>query len=162
MQDKGDILMKQMRKGFSLVTAIFFMVLVATIATLGLSLSATTSKHTTDIFLREQAELLAQSATELAVMNLLQTTFDATNCPAQPANRSIVNINFPSDANTLFTATVDVVQIFGVMNGCGTPITLDGAGNNPSTGTVILDVTVTSNPDFNIPIRFHRRTIQKL
>ncbi|QKF92465.1 hypothetical protein [Campylobacter sp. CCUG 57310] len=158
--------MKQMRKGFSLVTAIFFMVLVATIATLGLSLSVTTSKHTTDIFLREQAELLAQSATELAVMNLLQTTFSATNCPtAAGGDRRIFKpnpLNFPDNANPLFTIQVEVVEIFGVMNGCGTPITLDGAGNNPSTGTVILDVTVTSNPNFNIPVTFHRRTIQKL
>ena len=154
--------MKKMRSGFSLVVAIIFMVLVATMATFALSLSATTSKHTTDIFLREQAELIAQSATELAVRNLLETTFNAANCPTLPANRPFLNINFPDNANTLFTATVDVVEIFGVMNGCGNPIALNAAGVSHSTGTVILDVTVTSVPGLNIPIRFHRRTIQKL
>lgn len=155
--------MNRMRSGFSLVIAIIFMVLVATIATLALNLSATTAKHTTDIFLREQAELLGQSATEIAVINLLQMTFNAANCPLNAANRQIVNINFPNDATPLLTATVDVVQMFGVMGGCGTAITLDAAGNNESTGTVILDVTVEANQNItNTPVRFHRRTIQKL
>ncbi|MGB2552474.1 hypothetical protein ACPF04_04775 [Campylobacter sp. MOP51] len=156
-----------MRSGFSLVMAIMFLVLVATLSMFALSLSATTSKHTTDIFLREQAELLAQGATEMAVQNLLGMEIGnvggTQRCPtANAAARRIVNTNLSRNGTILFNVTVDVVDFIGQINGCGTPITLDGAGNNPSTGTVILDVTVTSNPDFNIPIRFHRRTIQKL
>lgn len=155
--------MRKMRSGFSLVMAIIFMVLVATIATFALSISATTAKHTTDIFLREQAELLAQSATEIAVQNLLGMTFSAATCPDTDGRRQVVNRNFPNNAAAIFTVTVDVVEMFGNINGCGTAITATPAGViSPSAGTVILDVTVTSNPDINIPIRFHRRTIQKL
>ena len=52
MQNKGDILM---RKGFSLVTAIIFIVLIATLGMFSLNISATTARQTTHIFLREQA-----------------------------------------------------------------------------------------------------------
>lgn len=158
--------MKKMRNGFSLVTAIFFMVLVATIATLALSISATTAKHTTDIFLREQAELLAQSATEIAVSRILGTTtavapqpLSAANCYTLDANsrRIIQNEPFPDNRSPLFRVTVNVVSVIGNINGCGTAI------NTPtSAGTVVLDVFVDSVDRTNFPVRFHRRTIQKL
>ena len=61
-----------MRRGFSLIIAIIFLVLVATIGMFSLNTSAVTAKQTTDIFLREQADLLAQSATEVVILNLLQ------------------------------------------------------------------------------------------
>mgnify|MGYP000853546748 FL=1 len=57
-----------MKKGFSLITAIIFMVLIATLSLFSLNISSLTAKQTTDVFLREQAELLAQSATELAIL----------------------------------------------------------------------------------------------
>lgn len=151
-----------MRSGFSLVMAIMFLVLVATLSMFALSLSATTSKHTTDIFLREQAELLAQGATEMAVQNLLAMEIGSgggtKKCPtSNVASRKIVDANLTRSGGTLFNVTVNVVDFIGQIDGCGTAISTP-----TSVGTVILDVTVTSNPDFNIPIRFHRRTIQKL
>lgn len=151
-----------MRSGFSLVMAIMFLVLVATLSMFALSLSATTSKHTTDIFLREQAELLAQGATEMAVQNLLAMQIGnggtPQQCPtANPAARRIVNTNLARNGANLFAVTVDVVDFIGQINGCGTAIQTP-----TSVGTVILDVTVTSNPALGIPVRFHRRTIQKL
>lgn len=156
-----------MRSGFSLVMAIMFLVLVATLSMFALSLSATTSKHTTDIFLREQAELLAQGATEMAIQRLLGMQIGMggapQECPTQNANaREIIDTTFSRNGATLFNVRVDLVHFIGQINSCGTPITLDATGNNPSTGTVILDVTVTSDQNLNIPVRFHRRTIQKL
>lgn len=151
-----------MRSGFSLVLAIMFLVLVATLSMFALSLSATTSKHTTDIFLREQAELLAQGATEMAVQNLLAMEIGSgggtKTCPTtEVASRRIVNTSLARDGATLFDVTVDVVDFIGQIDSCGTAIQTP-----TSVGTVILDVTVTSNPALGIPIRFHRRTIQKL
>lgn len=153
-----------MRRGFTMVIAIFFMVLVATLGAFALNLSSATAKHTTDIFLREQAELLAQGATEIAVMNLLERKFDATttNCPtAAGGDRRIFTpnpLNFLDNTNPLFTIQVEVVEFFGDINGCGTAISTDA-----SKGTVILDVTVEANQNItNTPVRFHRRTIQKL
>ena len=57
-----------MRKGFSLITAIVFMVLIATLSALALSFSALNVKQTSDTYLREQAELLLQSSTEYALL----------------------------------------------------------------------------------------------
>ncbi|QCD52913.1 hypothetical protein [Campylobacter sp. RM16192] len=146
-----------MRSGFTIVMAIFFMVLVATLGAFALSLSTSTAKHTTDIFLREQAELLAQGAAEMAIEKILfdKNKLSATNCPGV----DFLITKFPSDtSDKLFEIKVDVVKIFGDINGCGTAISTDA-----SKGTVILDVTVTANQNItNTPVRFHRRTIQKL
>ena len=57
-----------MRKGFSLITAIIFIVLIATLSMFSLNISSLTAKQTTDVFLREQAELLAQGATEMDIL----------------------------------------------------------------------------------------------
>ena len=68
-----------MKKGFGILTAIIFLVVIGTIGTLALSISTSTTKQTSDIFLREQAELLAQSANEYAM--LAYTGHDRTsNC----------------------------------------------------------------------------------
>lgn len=146
-----------MRRGFTMVIAIFFMVLVATLGAFALNLSSATAKHTTDIFLREQAELLAQGATEMAVERILSNPnqLSGTNCPGA----NFLSTRFPDNTeNRLFDIRVDVIQIFGDINGCGTAISTDA-----SKGTVILDVTVTANQNItNTPVRFHRRTIQKL
>lgn len=144
-----------MRRGFSLIIAIIFLVLVATIGMFSLNTSAVTAKQTTDIFLREQAELLAQSATEVAILNLLQRNF-STDCPITAGNEIIVNQPFPDAANTLFRVTVRVDRLFGTIGTCvGDAISTPG-----SVGTVILDTVVRSTTE--IPVRVHRRTIQKL
>ena len=144
-----------MRRGFSLIIAIIFLVLVATIGMFSLNTSAVTAKQTTDIFLREQADLLAQSATEVAILNLLQRNF-STDCPITAGNEIIVNQPFSDAANTLFNVTVRVDRLFGTIGTCvGNAISTPG-----SVGTVILDTVVQSATP--IPVRVHRRTIQKL
>ncbi len=168
MQNKGDILM---RKGFSLVTAIIFIVLIATLAMFSLNTSATTAKQTSDVFLREQAELLAQGATEIAVFNLLNTNFtQVANCAFLNAGNPtpLLQTTFPTNnvATSLFTVTVTANMALGTIGACdGTA----GRGSAvvpiltpESAGTVILDVVVTSANANVPPIRIHRRTIQKL
>ena len=75
MQNKGGVLMK---KGFSLITAIIFMVLIATLSLFSLNISSLTAKQTTDVFLREQAELLAQNALQGKMQKYFPPTFLAT------------------------------------------------------------------------------------
>ena len=60
--------MKTMQKGFALVAAIFFIIIVATTAITALSIASMTARDVNNIQNREQAMLLAQSATELAVL----------------------------------------------------------------------------------------------
>lgn len=151
-----------MRKGFSLITAIIFMVLIATLSMFALNISSLTSKQTTDVFLREQAELLAQSATEIAILNLLRMNF-STNCPLNLPNRNIVNTLFPNNATPMFRVTVTLERLFGTFGACNQPSAANPALNHAaSAGTVILDVVVTQANANMPPIRIHRRTIQKL
>ena len=60
-----------MRRAFSLVTAIFVMVLIGTILALAFTLSSTTVKQTGDVYMREQARLLAKSAVEYEILRIM-------------------------------------------------------------------------------------------
>ena len=158
-----------MKRGFSLVTAIVFVVLIATLAMFSLNVSVTTAKQTSDIFLREQAELLAKGATEIAILRLLQTDF------MQPANRALIDTNanlmqtfFPTQnaATSLFQANVTINKMFGKVGVCdgtaGRGTAVIPISTTASAGTIILDVVVRSANANVPPIRVHRRTIQKL
>ena len=156
-----------MRKGFSLITAIIFVVLVATLAMFSINTSATTAKQTSDVFLREQAELLAQGATEIAIFNLLNTNFtQAANCTLLDTNTNIMQTTFPTNnvATSLFAVTIN--KVFGAIGLCdgtaGRGTAVIPVGTSASIGTIILDVTVTSTKPNVFPVRYTRRTIQKL
>lgn len=70
-----------MRKGFSLITAIFVMVLMATLALLVFNMSSKLTSTTTSQYQREQALLLAKSYTELAIMSVINHDRNTTgNC----------------------------------------------------------------------------------
>lgn len=158
-----------MRKGFSLITAIIFVVLVATLAMFSINTSATTAKQTSDVFLREQAELLAQGATEIAIFNLINTNFtQVANCASLDSNANIMQTLFPTNnvTTSLFNVTVTVNKVFGTIGVCdgtaGRGTAVITVTTSASIGTVILDVTVTSTKPNVFPVRYTRRTIQKL
>ncbi len=69
MQRKGDILMKNkpMRKAFSMITAIFVIVIMATIAAFVMNLSGKIVKSTTAQYRDAQASLYAKSYTEFVL-----------------------------------------------------------------------------------------------
>jgi type II secretory pathway pseudopilin PulG len=70
-----------MRRAFSLVTAIFVMIIMASIAALVFNLSGKSVQATTLQYRQEQAALLAKSYTELAVMAILRHDRDTLrNC----------------------------------------------------------------------------------
>ncbi|WP_169779119.1 type IV pilus modification PilV family protein [Campylobacter curvus] len=153
-----------MRRGFSLLAAIFFVVVTSSLCMLALSLSNTTSRQASEIYLREQAELLAQGATEYAVLEILNHDFKNEGC--WPKKTEDKKGNFPNDANPILTYEVDITY-FGDIGTCaGIPVQ-----SKESAGTVMLDVFVKSygydesdrdkmkTPN---PIAFHKRTLQKL
>jgi len=154
------------RRGFGLITAIVLLVLIATVGTMILSIATTSSKKATDDYQRIQAEMLARSATEFAVMRV--QGFDRNNGGKCLENLDInaspfdvnVTINYllkgnkPANcANTNIFASADV----------NTPEVAD----SDLSGTVILDVVVTEQMPSDQstwnkePIRIHKRTIQK-
>lgn len=152
-----------MTRGFSLITAIIFIVLVATFGALALSLSSLNVKQTSDLYLKAQAELLAQSATEYALLAISAHNIAATNnCLNQ------INATYPNGTNPTFNINITIKYL-----GRGLPVgTTEGAPNcnilsnniqnNDSNITVLIDTFVTTHEGIATePIRFHRRTLQK-
>lgn len=144
-----------MRRGFSLITAIIFLILVATISALTLSFSAQSVKQTSDIFLKSQAELLVQSATEYAL--LAMSGHDYTNNCLES-----INIFYPTALNYTHEINVSIMYIGNGLTCSATSILINTLDTNDSNRTVIIDTRVSTNPTISTePIRIHRRTIQK-
>jgi len=71
MQRSSNILNKKdMRSGMAMIMAIAFLVIVSTLLALMLNLTAQTSSRTNHIYFSEQAQLLAKSATEFAMLSI--------------------------------------------------------------------------------------------
>ena len=145
-----------MRKGFSLITAIIFIVLVATIAALALSFSTFSTKQTSDLFLREQAELLVQSGTEYALLAISGHDINTTN-----GCLNAINAQYPqAGAAAIFDINITINYMgSGLPAGCN--ILSNTVATSDSNMTVIIDTIVTDHNLSTEPIRLHRRTIQK-
>jgi len=148
-----------MRKGFSLITAIVFTVLIASIAALALTFSSFTTKQTSDLYLREQAELLLQSSTEFALLAISGHDINATGTCINTINTQYIPT---TGANPLFDINISISYIGNGLPAAGCTI----LGNNTlatpdSNVTVIIDTIVEDHNLSTEPIRLHRRTIQK-
>ncbi len=106
-----------MRNAFSLITAIFVMLIMATVAAFILNLSGKITQETGAQYRQEQAALLARSYTELAVM-------------------AVIN----HDRNTTSSCIEDIDGVVnGVLpNGPVTGSTADGSGYNVMTRVYYL------------------------
>ena len=175
------------KRGFALIAAIFFIILVATVAVTSLSTASMTARDTINAHAREQALLLAQSATEFAVMAMQghiyrDTTvavpqFNAAGNPIlDPATGNQVTADVTGD-NCLehidltypgFAITVDLYYMDNAL-GCsaannispGTPIAVNPVTLAGGTHMALVDVTVRSTTGDLPPIVYNRRTLQK-
>lgn len=147
-----------MRRGFTLIAAIFFVVIASSICMLALSIATTSVKQNSEIYLREQSELVARAATEYAILAIISNDFSATCLGKQSKNASEDN-PISGEFGDLFTFKV-YVKYFGDMGICsGDAVAATGANQ----GTIMLDVFVSSKPGkASNPINFHKRTLQKL
>ena len=147
-----------MRRGFTLIAAIFFVVIASSICMLALSLATTSVKQNSEIYLREQSELVARAATEYAMLAIISNDFSTTCLGKQSENASEDN-PITGEFGNLFTFKV-YVKYFGDMGVCsGDAVAATGANQ----GTIMLDVFVSSKPGkASNPINFHKRTLQKL
>jgi len=136
-----------------MITAIVFMILVATLGALALSLSTSTVKQTSDLYLREQAELLLQSSAEYALLAISGHDF-TSEC------LNNIHINYPA-TNKLFDIDISINYLGSNLPAGCQRFTTNDIDTNESNLTVILDITVTDNNLSTEPIRLHRRTIQK-
>ncbi|MDD2358476.1 MAG: type II secretion system protein [Thiovulaceae bacterium] len=141
-----------------MIMAIILIVVLTTIMALTLTFTSQTTKQTTDLYLREQAVLLAQSAAEytmLAISGHDRGVNGNTNC------LGAVNIQYPTSINPIFDINVSIGYIgLNCQNGFNY---IQNISTPESNGTVLLDITVSSDSNTSTePIRYFRRTIQKL
>ena len=99
-----------MKKGFSLILAIIFILLVASIGALSMSISSSSAKTSVNLFIHEQAKLLADGAAEYAIMKVQQNDFTAT-CVDE------IEINYPNDTSPTFRANISITYIGDIGDG---------------------------------------------
>ena len=145
------------RKGIALVTAIAFLLIMVTIMGLMVSMTAQTSKQGADLYFQEQAQLLAKSATEFALLAISGHDRVANNDCVNRINSTYMGIY---DVNT-------TIRYIGFPNsgfGANCNRYIENIQTPESNGTILIDVYVTLNTaaaGTTEEIRFHRRTMQK-
>ena len=156
---KGESMYVTKHRGFAMILAIFIIVLVAGAGALLMHNAAKGSKTVSDNYLRAQASLLAESATEFAVMRAqgFDTSVGAGgNC----LNQLNITVNDASNS-PMFDANVSLTYSFrGPAPVGGTCVFLEG--NTSKDTTILVDTVVTDHNLSTEPIRVHKRTWQKL
>jgi len=166
MQRKSRIL--KGRNGFAMIMAIFFMIIIATLLLYMLGSTTETAQRTTNTYVNEQAQLLAKSATEYAVLRVSGVDRDGDDDVVGTADDkcdeiSSFNAQYPNTTNPIFDINVTIAFIgFGNYDDCNNYI--NTISTPESNGTMLIDVYVQDNPSLMLtePIRYHRRTLQKL
>ena len=158
-----------MRKAFSMLTAIFIIVLMATVAAFIMNLSGKMVKGTTAQFQREQSVLLAKSYTEYAIMAVTANEHNSTNC----LDNITGGYGDDGSGNDLYSINVDISYIGNTDPDTGIP-SLQGhcarelsttAMTKKSPLNIIIDVFVSykdlTHPD-DLNMTYHRRSLQKI
>ena len=155
------------KKAFSMITAIFVIVIMATVSALIMNVTGKTIKETTQQYQKEQAALLARSYTELAIFRVL----NADRSAAGGCINSFTDTFGAVAGSTGYNIRVNIGYLGNnaLLGDCaGTAISkwaanIDGIDNTIS---LVID-TYISYKDFDDlngdrNITFHRRTLQKL
>lgn len=144
------------RSGFAMIMAIFVVFLIAMGGALLMRSSTQESKAVGDKYIRAQAQLLAKSATEYAVMRI--QGFNAAGCLNQ-LNITVYNSGGQIAGNEMFDINVSMNYSFrGVAPGGTCNILASSTGKD---STVLMDVTVTDHNLGTEPIRINERSWQK-
>lgn len=165
MQRQVRILKHSSRRGFALITAVFLMILLSTMLLKMLSFSSSDAQQVVNDYLLEQAQLAAYGATEFAMLQI-STENHTAGCT------QAISMDYPSTGTKLFDVGITIQYVWngagpGGTNCDNTLVT----GNTVSVttaeqdGSAYIDVVVASDPvttGLTEPIRFHRRTLQKL
>ena len=158
MQRKNNIL-RNKRPAFAMIMAISVIVIVATIMAIGMLLSTKSAKKTADLYLYEQAVLLAHSAAEYSLLKIAQ------DGPCSHFN----DLQFTQDGIYQIKITNRFIYTAPLPAACID----DGSANDnvyatvitpEQNGSVLMDVSVSIVDPTVIsePIRYFKRSIQKL
>jgi len=145
------------RSGIAMMMAITVIVIMATILSLSLTMTAITSKKSIDLYLYEQSVLLSKSATEYALLQIAQ------HKPCSDLDSDLLNFTQDSiyDINISIQYIYHEDETYCTDNG-GSLYT--DVQTVEQSGSALIDVTVsvTDETISSEPIRFFRRTLQKL
>jgi len=159
------------RRGFALIAAIFLMLLLSMMLLKMLAFTADSNKRTLYEYLNEQAILLTYSATEYAVLAISGTDRATSGC------LTTINASYPSSgSDKMFDITTTIRYVwsddpaFGADRLSNLPASCKGTNLHAQVqspeehGAALVDVVVKSAAGLGLdePIRFHRRTLQKL
>lgn len=138
------------KSGIAIIMAITVIVIISTIMALSLSMTTLTTKKTTDIYLYEQAMIYSKSVAELALLEI--------------AEKGCQN-NFNTSFDGIYDANITMKYIYtsATQNIAGISCNeyISYIQTDEQNGSVLMDITVTSEAGTE-PIRYFRRTIQKL
>jgi type II secretory pathway pseudopilin PulG len=159
----------KMRRGFSMITAIFVILLLSTVGGYIVNLAGKTVKTTTFQYRKEQSAILAKSYTELAIMGATANNANDTNC--LESIKGTVGTN--PDQGEGYSVEVKISYIGDDKLQCSPEHTLyKDIAISPNDLYIIVDVFV-KYIDFDVVamgtvtadtprITYHRRTLQKL
>ena len=149
---------QRQRKAFSMMTAVFIIILMATVASFVMNTSGKMVKETTTQFQREQAVLLANSYTEYAIMAVMANEHNSTNC------LNIISGNF-GGATTGYNTTVEISYIGNGTLGTCAKILSNTVATPKSPLNIIVD-TFVRYPDHDHPdgllMTYHSRRLLKI
>ncbi len=145
-----------MRNAFSMLTAIFIIVLMATVAAFIMNLSGKMVQGTTVQFQREQSVLLAKSYTEYAIMAVTANEHNSSNC-----------LNNISGTYGIYNVDVNISYIGGTDLDASCNTLTNSVATVKSPLNIIIDVFVSYNeldhPSSTPPkLTYHRRSLQKI
>jgi len=165
------------KKAFSMITAIFVIVIMSTVTSLIMNITGKTIKSTTQQYQKEQAALLARSYTELAILYVINYDRNVTNNCLES-----ITDHFGEAGDNGYNIRINIKYLGNdtLLANCRNNIEFDGsfdlanqnstwadnsAGKIDDTISLIIDTYITYK-DFDDPsnrnITFHRRTLQKL
>lgn len=178
-----------MRKAFSMITAIFVILVMATVAAFVLNLSGKMVQETSNLYRQEQAALLARSYTELAVMAVMNHDRNTTGTCVENIDGVVNGLipGVPPSGSTTGGSGYNVItRIYYIGNDlpCSNSRRLNDnsttagyssrrvtsnykdavSSSSDEIASILVDVYVQyKNPDTPTHwITFHRRTLQKI
>ncbi|MFZ2891245.1 hypothetical protein [Sulfuricurvum sp.] len=139
-----------------MIIAIFVVVIIAGSGAFLLRNISTGSKSASDNYLRIQADLLAQSATEYALMRAQDVNTSAVGNPC--LNQLNITVNDASGAR-MFDINASLAYSFNGAAPAGCTALASSTGKK---SMVLIDITVDDNNISTEDIRVHKRTWQQL
>ncbi|MEJ2488966.1 MAG: type II secretion system protein [Sulfurovaceae bacterium] len=157
-----------MRQAFSMVTAIFVMVILATISVLVLNTAGQISQNTVLQYRQEQAALLAKGYTEFAILSVLKHDKGTAATPLDCVENINGTVGNDFDDGSGYKAEVKIYYIGNNLPCNGNRIlntaNISGASADPYAPHVLIDTFIKYKDPLNLDenITYHRRSLQKI